>query len=307
VRASRDLGGATAGPVALTIGNFDGVHRGHQAMLTRLVEAAADLDLAPAVLTFDPHPREFFAAAAAPPRLSVLRSKLEVFRLFGVAQVWVARFDANLAALSAEAFVHDVLEGALGVRWVLVGEDFRFGEGRRGDLDLLRARPRAFTVEAMRTVSVDGERASSTAIRQALAAGELERAAALLGRSYTISGHVAHGRKLGRNLGFPTANLPLRHRPPLSGIFTVRVHGLPGGPHAGVASIGVRPTLEAGGDPVLEVFLLDFEQSIYGRRITVEFLSKLREEASYPDLDALARQIGTDVERAREYFASQPS
>ena len=275
-------------------------------MLTRLVEAAADLDLAPAVLTFEPHPREFFAAAAAPPRLSVLRSKLEMFRLFGVAQVWVARFDARFAALPAESFVRDVLERALAARWVLVGEDFRFGEGRRGDLDLLRARPRAFTVEAMRTVSVDGERASSTAIRRALAAGELERAAALLGRSYTISGHVAHGRKLGRNLGFPTANLPLRHCPPLSGIFTVRAHGLPGGPHPGVASIGVRPTLESDGAPVLEVFLLDFEQSIYGRRIAVEFLSKLRDEARFPDLDALMRQIGADVDMARDYFASQP-
>ncbi|HEX7328995.1 MAG TPA: bifunctional riboflavin kinase/FAD synthetase [Casimicrobiaceae bacterium] len=304
MRVSRDLIGAAAGPVALTIGNFDGVHRGHQAMLTRLVEAAADLDVAPAVLTFDPHPREFFAAAAAPARLSVLRSKLELFRAFGVAQVWVARFDARLAALPAEAFVHDVLERSLRTRWLLVGEDFRFGQGRRGNLDLLRAKPRGFTIEAIRTVSVDGERASSTAVRNALAAGELERAAALLGRSYTISGHVAHGRKLGRNLGFPTANLPLRHRPPLSGIFTVRVHGLPGGPHRGVASIGVRPTLESGGAPVLEVFLLDFEQAIYGRRVTVEFLAKLREEERYADLDALARQIGTDVAQAREYFAS---
>lgn len=304
MRVSRDLIGAAAGPVALTIGNFDGVHRGHQAMLTRLVEAAADLDVAPAVLTFDPHPREFFAAADAPPRLSVLRSKLELFRAFGVAQVWVARFDARLAALPAEAFVRDVLERSLAARWLLVGEDFRFGQGRRGNLDLLREKPRGFTVEAMRTVSVDGERASSTAVRNALAAGELERAAGLLGRSYTISGHVAHGRKLGRNLGFPTANLPLRHRPPLSGIFTVRVHGLPGGPWRGVASIGVRPTLEAGGTPVLEVFVLDFEQSIYGRRVTVEFLTRLREEARYPDLDTLARQIGTDVAQAREYFAS---
>ncbi|HEX8740294.1 MAG TPA: bifunctional riboflavin kinase/FAD synthetase [Casimicrobiaceae bacterium] len=304
MRVSRDLIGAAAGPVALTIGNFDGVHRGHQAMLTRLVEAAADLDVAPAVLTFDPHPREFFAAADAPPRLSVLRSKLELFRAFGVAQVWVARFDARLAALPAEAFVRDVLERSLAARWLLVGEDFRFGQGRRGNLDLLRANPRGFTVEAIRTVSVDGERASSTAVRNALATGQLDRAAHLLGRSYTISGHVAHGRKLGRNLGFPTANLPLRHRPPLSGIFTVRVHGLPGGPQRGVASIGVRPTLESGGAPVLEVFLLDFEQSIYGRRVTVEFLAKLREEARYPDLETLTRQIGTDVAQAREYFAS---
>ncbi|MGH8800861.1 MAG: bifunctional riboflavin kinase/FAD synthetase [Casimicrobiaceae bacterium] len=306
MRVSRDLKGAAAGAVALTIGNFDGVHRGHQAMLARLADAAADLDLAPAVLTFDPHPREFFAAEGAPARLSTLRAKLEAFRSFGVAQVWVARFDARLARLPAEAFVTDVLERALCARWLLVGNDFRFGQGRRGDLDLLRAQPRAFTVETMRTVIVDGERASSTVVRSALAAGELARAAALLGRSYAISGRVAHGRKLGVSLGFPTANVPLRHRPALSGIFTVRVHGLPGEPHGGVASLGVRPTLGMKGKPVLEVFLLDFDQSIYGQRITVEFLAKLREEVRYPDLDALARQIGTDVAQAREYFAAQP-
>lgn len=306
MRVSRDLKGAAAGPVALTIGNFDGVHRGHQAMLARLADAATDLDLVPAVLTFDPHPREFFAAEGAPARLSTLRAKLEAFRSFGVAQVWVARFDARLARLPAEAFVTDVLERALCARWLLVGKDFRFGQGRRGDLDLLRAQPRAFTVETMRTVIVDGERASSTVVRSALAVGELARAAALLGRSYAISGRVAHGRKLGANLGFPTANVPLRHRPALSGIFTVRVHGLSGGPHRGVASLGVRPTLEMKGKPVLEVFLLDFDQSIYGQRITVEFLAKLREEVRYPDLDTLARQIGTDVAQAREYFAAQP-
>lgn len=304
MRVSRDLTGVAADPTALTIGNFDGVHRGHQAMLVRLVEAASDLALVPAVLTFDPHPREFFARGAAPARLSSLRSKLELFRAFGVERVWVARFDARLAALPAEAFVSDILERALAARWVLVGEDFRFGSGRSGDLDLLRARPRAFTIEAMRTVNVAGERASSTAVREALAAGELERAADLLGRPYAISGHVAHGLELGRNLGFPTANLPLRSRPPLSGIFTVRVQGLSGGPHRGVASIGVRPTVATNGTPLLEVFLLDFEGSIYGRRITVEFLAKLREEEHYADLDSLARQIGRDVARAREFFAA---
>lgn len=304
VRVQRNLSSAPGGPVALTIGNFDGVHRGHQAMLARLNEAAADLRLPSAVLTFDPHPREFFAPASAPPRLSTLRSKLELFRAYDVATTFVARFDARLASLTAAQFVSDVLEHKLATRWLLVGEDFRFGRGRMGDLAFLRAATRHFSVEAMRTVDVDGERASSTAVRDALARGDLRHAAALLGRNYAITGHVAHGRKLGRNLGFPTANLPLRHRPALTGIFAVRVHGLPDAPRAGVASVGVRPTIDADGEPVAEVFLLDFDETIYGRRITVEFLHKLRDEERYPDLDALTRQIGRDVAHAREYFAA---
>ena len=291
-------------PVALTIGNFDGVHRGHQAMLARLTEAADDLQLRPAVLTFDPHPREYFSRADAPARLSTLRSKLDLFRAFGVAVAYVARFGARLAALSAEEFIDDVLVRGLNARWVLVGDDFRFGRGRAGDLALLRAKARPFSVEGMRTIDVGELRASSTAVRSALAAGDLAHAADLLGRSYAISGHVAHGDKLGRTLGFPTANIALRHRPPLSGIFAVRVHGLPGGPHHGVASVGIRPTVKSDDQPLLEVFLLDFDQTIYGRRITVEFLSKLRDEERYPDLGTLARKIGDDVDHAREYFAA---
>ena len=305
MRVQRDLTSASGAPVALTIGNFDGVHRGHQAMLARLIEAAEDLRLPPAVLTFDPHPREFFAPTSAPPRLSLLRSKLDLFRAYGVATTYVARFDARLASLTAAEFVADVLERRLATRWLLVGEDFRFGRGRTGDLGFLRSATRQFSVEAMRTVDVDGERASSTAVRGALARGDLAHAAALLGRSYTITGHVAHGEKLGRNLGFPTANIALRRRPPLSGIFAVRVHGLPGAPRAGVASVGVRPTVKADGKPVAEVFVFDFNETIYGRRITLEFLHKLRDEERYADLDALTRQIGRDVEHAREYFSAQ--
>ena len=201
--------------MALTIGNFDGVHRGHQAMLARLIEAADDLRLPPAVLTFDPHPREFFQRDGAPPRLTKLRQKLELFRTLGVAITFVARFDARLAKLSPAAFIDDVLVARLGVRWVLVGDDFRFGAGRAGDLATLRAHARTFSVEGMRTVVVSDERASSTAVRNALGAGDLTRAAALLGRPYAITGRVAHGDKLGRNLGFPTANIVLKHRPPL--------------------------------------------------------------------------------------------
>ena len=291
--------------VALTIGNFDGVHRGHQAMLTRTVEAADDLGLPAAVLTFSPPPREFFARDAAPPRLSSLRGKIEQFRAFGVARVYVARFNAALASLSADEFIERILVRKLGVRWILVGDDFRFGRGRSGSLATLRAAAGQFSVEAMHTVSVDGERVSSSAVRNALSAGQLEHAARLLGRSYSISGHVAHGDKRGKSLGFPTANIVLRHKPALSGIFAVRVHGLGAAPWAGVASLGVRPTVKTDGRPLLEVFVFDFNEAIYGRRVTVEFLHKLRDEERYPDLDTLTRQIHTDVAQAREYFANQ--
>ena len=304
MRVLRGLPASSDVPVALTIGNFDGVHRGHQAMLTRLIEGAEDLRLVAAVLTFDPHPREFFAPQSAPPRLSTLRSKLEAFRKFGVARTIIARFDARLASLSPEAFIDDVLEKTLNARWVLVGEDFRFGKARRGDLALLRSKARRFSVEAMRTVAVDAERASSTAVRTALAAGNLAHATALLGRPYAMTGRVTHGDKLGRHLGFPTANLPLKHTPPLAGIFAVRVHGLDGTPRVGVASLGVRPTVKADAQPLLEVFIFDFDEAIYGRRITVEFLHKLRDEERYADLDTLTRQIRADAEQARAYFAT---
>jgi riboflavin kinase / FMN adenylyltransferase len=305
VRVIRGLPASADIPVALTIGNFDGVHRGHQAMLARLTEGAEDLRLTPAVLTFDPHPREFFAPDHAPPRVSSIRARLEAFRTLGVGRTIVARFDRRLASLTPEAFIRDVLEGALNARWILVGDDFRFGKGRAGDLATLRAHARQFSVEGMRTVEVGPERASSSAVRAALAEGDLGRAKALLGRSYSIGGRVAHGDKLGRDLGFPTANLPLRRMPPLAGIFAVRVHGLDGTPRAGVASIGVRPTVKSDGKPLLEVFIFDFDQPIYGRRITVEFLHKLRDEARYPDLATLTQQIRTDAQQARDYFAAQ--
>ena len=303
MRIQRGLPERADGPVALTIGNFDGVHLGHQAMLTRLIEAAEDLRLPPAVLTFDPHPREFFARDAAPPRLSKLRQKLDAFRAFGIARTIVARFDKKLAGMTPETFIDDVLVHRVDARWVLVGDDFRFGKARAGDLAVLRAHAQTFSVEGMRTVAVDAQRASSTAVREALASGNLAQAAALLGRPYAISGRVAHGDKLGRNLGFPTANIPLRHRPALTGIFAVRIHGLGSAPRSGVASIGVRPTVKQDGVPLLEVFLLDFDEAIYGRRINVEFLHKLRDEEKYATLDALTRQIRVDVGHARDYFA----
>ena len=304
LRIHRGLPAQAAGPVALTIGNFDGVHRGHQAMLSRLLEAAEDLRLPPAVLTFDPHPREFFMREAAPPRLMRLRQKLEIFRAFGIAHTFVARFDARLAALTPQAFIEDVRVARLQARGVLVGDDFRFGKGRAGDLSAMRAHAASFSVEGMRTVSVGDERASSSAVRAALAAGDLEGAAELLGRPYTLSGRVAHGDKRGRHLGFPTANIALRQRPALSGIFAVRVHGLGPVPRAGAASLGVRPTVKENAKPLLEVFILDFDETIYGRYVTVEFLHKLRDEEKYGDLAALTKQIRADVAQAREYFAT---
>jgi riboflavin kinase / FMN adenylyltransferase len=305
LRVKRDLTSAPGGPVALTIGNFDGVHRGHQAMLARLIEAAEDLRLPPAVLTFDPHPREFFSPSNAPPRLSTLRSKLALFRAYGVATTFVARFDARLASRTADEFVSGILENQLHTRWLLVGEDFRFGRGRTGDLAFLRVAAREFSVEAMGTIAVDGQRVSSTAVRNALAAGNLVLAAALLGRNYTLTGHVAHGDKIGRSLGFPTMNLPLRHLPAMTGIFAVRVHGIGTLPRAGVASVGVRPTIRAGGKPIAEIFVFDFDQATYGRLITVEFLHKLRDEVRFPDLGALRQQMIRDVADARDHFAAK--
>jgi riboflavin kinase/FMN adenylyltransferase len=290
--------------IALTIGNFDGVHRGHQAMLSRLSEAADDLALPPAVLTFEPHPREFFARESAPPRLSTLRDKLQRFASQGVARVHVAKFDASLAKLSAEEFIDQILVRTLKVGWILVGDDFRFGHDRVGDLALLRAKAATFSVEAMPTVTIDGQRASSSAVRSALALGDVEHAAKLLGRSYIISGRVAHGDKLGRDLGFPTANVALRYKPALSGIFAVRVRGLGDEARSGVASLGVRPTVKQGAKPLLEIFVFDFDEAIYGRRIAVEFLHKLRDEERYADLDQLTRQIRVDVAQARDYFAT---
>ena len=296
----------TAGqPIALTIGTFDGIHRGHQAMLSRLAEAASDLTLASAVLTFDPYPREFFARETAPARLSSLRTRINRFAAHGVEHVYIARFDRALAGLTPEEFVADVLIRRLGVRWVLVGEDFRFGRGRSGDVDALRRAARTFSVEAMRTVEVAGGRASSTAVRQALGAGDIETASALLGHAYTMTGRVAHGLKLGRTLGFPTANIPLRYRPAISGIFAVLVHGLGETPLPAVASIGIRPTIDAGTQPLLEVFILDFDRQIYGRRLTIEFLHKFRDEERYANLDALVAQIRNDVAKAREYFLAR--
>jgi riboflavin kinase / FMN adenylyltransferase len=290
--------------IALTIGNFDGVHLGHQAMLRRLTAAAAAHNLTPCVMTFEPHPREFFDAANAPARLSNLREKLMLLREHGVAEVFLCRFDARVAALAPEAFA-DIVFTHIGARWLLVGDDFRFGAQRGGDETLLKTRARACgaAIEAMPSVAVNARRASSTAVREALAAGDLPLARALLGRNYRMCGRVAHGEKLGRKLGFPTANVLLKRlRAPLSGIFAVKLGGL-GDARYGAASLGLRPTVSNALRPTLEVHVFDFQRDIYGAHVQVEFCHKLRDEEKYPDLEQLRAQIALDVQQARKFFA----
>jgi riboflavin kinase/FMN adenylyltransferase len=292
-------------PVALTIGNFDGVHLGHQAMLGRLEDEARRRGVPGCVMTFEPHPREFFAPDQAPTRLTSLREKLELLESFGVDRVQLMRFSFDFAKITAEDFLNRILVRGLGVRWVLVGDDFRFGARRAGDREMLeREAPRhGFEVAEMESFTLEGLRVSSTAVREALAAGDLALAGRLLGRPYSISGRVVGGDRLGKKIGFPTANIQLKHnKPPVSGIFVVQVRGLGERALPGVASLGTRPTVHADGKPTLEVHLFDFDRSIYGAHLRVDFLAKLRDEEKYPDLQTLTRQIGRDVENARRYF-----
>jgi riboflavin kinase/FMN adenylyltransferase len=290
---------------ALTVGNFDGVHLGHRAMLERVVAQAQLLGVRSCVLTFEPHAREFFTPATAPARLTRLRDKLELFAGAGIDRVHVARFDARLAGVAAERFVDDMLLRGLGAAWLLVGRDFRFGAKRVGDFALLErmAGERGFALKAMPDALDEGVRVSSSAVRAALASGELAQAARLLGRRFTMSGRVAHGERLGRSLGFPTANIVLRRRPPLGGVFVVEAELEE--THAalrGAASVGRRPTVRADAAPLLEVHLLDFDEMIYGKHLRVTFLARLRDEEKYDGLDALRAAIARDVERTREYF-----
>jgi riboflavin kinase/FMN adenylyltransferase len=291
------------GRLALTVGNFDGVHCGHRAMLERVVARARESQAESGVLTFEPHPREYFAPDAAPARLTRLRDKLEQLAAAGIDRVHVARFGAEFAAQPAERFVEDVIAKGLRAAWLLVGRDFRFGAKRGGDYALLErlAGRHGFELESMPDVQLDGERVSSSAVRAALSSGELERAARLLGRHYAVSGRVVRGARLGRQLGFPTANVALPPRPPLGGIFVVEVDGI--GP--GVASVGRRPTVNEVPAPLLEVHLLDWSGELYGRRLRVRFLQRLREEKKYDDLPALRAAIANDARAARDYFATR--
>lgn len=292
----------------LTIGNFDGVHLGHRALLGELMAKARELALPATVLTFEPHPRELFAPDQAPARLASMRDKLELLAECGVDRVHVCRFDRRLAGLTAEQFIERILVRGLSVRHLIIGDDFRFGKARAGDFSLLRrvGRELGFVVEAMHTVDFNGQRVSSSAVRDALAAGDIERAEMLLGRPFVIAGRVMDGRKIGRSIGFPTANIQVRRkRLPLSGVFAVKVSGIDSKPLPGAANIGVRPTVAEGLKPVLEVHLLDFDRDIYGRHVDVNFMHKLRSEAKFESLDALKAQIARDVADVRAYFATR--
>ena len=294
-------------PVALTIGNFDGVHTGHQAILARLVREAGARQLQSCAMTFEPHPREYFGRIhgkpeIVPTRLTSLREKIELLNSSGVARVHVQRFSAAFAALTPEQFAHDLLDRHLSARWILVGEDFCFGVRRSGNFDLLRrlGTDLGMEVEAIETVAQDGARVSSGGVRTALADGDLPRARHLLGRTYSISGRVVHGDGFGRQLGFPTANIQMQHnRPPLMGIFAVRMHGVGDNPLPGVASLGVRPTVKSKGAAVLEVYLFDYSGDLYGRHVRVEFIHKVRDEEKYPDSEVLRAQIARDCDAAR--------
>jgi riboflavin kinase/FMN adenylyltransferase len=289
----------------LTIGNFDGVHLGHRALLARLTATAKAEGLAPAVLTFEPHPREFFTPESAPARLSTLREKLELIADEGVALAYVCRFSARFAALAPNEFIEKVLVDALRVRHLIIGDDFRFGARRAGDFAMLHeAGTRlGFQVDAMDSVTLDGQRTSSSAVRDALSSGRLEHAARLLGRPYSMDGRVVHGDQIGRQLGFATANIRMKHeRPPLLGVFAVEVRGVDGKVLQGVANLGYRPSANQVVRPILEVHLFDFNADIYGAHLNVRFLHKLRDEMKFPNFEALKAQIAADVAEGKVYF-----
>ncbi|OCX71235.1 bifunctional riboflavin kinase/FMN adenylyltransferase [Acidithiobacillus thiooxidans] len=290
--------------LAVSIGNFDGVHRGHQALLQSLRQS----DLATAVLTFEPLPREFFQTSRAAPRLSSLREKIDALRHYDVDQIYCLPFDQALARLSAEDFITRILVQRLQCRFLVVGHDFRFGAARRGDLEMLQhfGRQYGFAVMEQPAFSLDGQRVSSTGIRAALLAGNLDQARHWLGRPYSLCGKIVHGDHLGRELGFPTANIPLNRRPvPVKGIFAGRLHS-PQGSWIAAISIGLRPTV-GGKQMVLEAHCLDADSpDLYGQRVQVELHQQLRHEEKYPDLDALKAAIARDIINTRRFFAEHP-
>jgi len=290
---------------ALTIGNFDGLHRGHQAVLRHLQQRAAEQQLATTVMTFEPTAQEYFSPRTAPARLQRLREKLAMLQELQVNQVHCLRFNQELAELSADAFVRQILVEGLDVRYLVVGDDFRFGKERVGDLAFLQQAGQryGFEVVSTRTFLEGEDRVSSTRIRQALAEGDLAMAEQLLGRPYRICGRVSPGQQRGRTIGFHTANVRL-HRvvSPLKGVFAVRVYGLGSEALNGVANVGTRPTVD-GSYCVLEIHLFDFDSDIYGRYLDVEFCSKLREEKKFESFETLKQQIEFDVEQARTFFS----
>jgi riboflavin kinase / FMN adenylyltransferase len=301
MRIFRHFHQADGCPLALAIGNFDGMHLGHQALLSKLTAGAMARSLRSAVMTFEPHPREFFMPDNAPTRLTSLREKLELFAETGVEYAYTCHFNAGFATVTAEDFMQRILRESMNVKAVLVGEDFRFGAKRQGSHEDFAAA--GFEIISLPDVLLDGHRVSSTAVRESLAQGNLVKAAQFLGRAYSISGKVVHGDKVGRTWGYPTANIHMLHdRPPLFGVYAVKLEGLAEAHLPGVASLGVRPTVKQNGRPTLEVHLFDFQQEIYGKHVRVHFMHKIRDEMKFSDIETLKTWIASDARQAREYF-----
>ncbi len=304
IRGLHNLRSEHRGCVA-TIGNFDGVHLGHQAVFRNLRERAAALGLPATVITFEPQPQEFFTPESAPARLTRMREKLHAISEAQIDRVVLLEFGPRLAHMAADEFVQRLLVDGLDVRYLFVGDDFRFGQGRSGDIEMLRAvgREHGFEVESMHTFSLGEERVSSTRIRELLVRGELETASHYLGRPYRICGRVGHGDERGRTIGFPTANIDLHRKvSPVHGVFAVRVGGLGDEQLPGVANIGNRPTVRGDSRHLLEVHLFDFNRSIYGAHLEVEFCKKLRNEKKFANFEQLMHQIEHDAVTARNYF-----
>ena len=283
-------------PIGLTIGNFDGVHIGHQALIKKLIAESKKRNLTPSVMTFEPHPKEFFISENAPSRLTTLREKLEFFLDYGIKKVFVCAFNQKFSNISSEAFMGQILKEQLKVQLLIVGDDFRFGSKRQAGIEDLKKN--AFELFEIPEIDVNGKRVSSTRIREGLKEGRIQEVNQFLGRPYTISGKVVEGDKRGRQMGFPTANIHMKHlRPALTGVYAVKL-----GNRNGVANLGVRPTIAGTPKLLLEVHLLNFNEDIYGQHVQVTFLEKIRDEMKFENIDALIEQIKKDVAHATRYF-----
>lgn len=290
-----------------TIGNFDGVHLGHQQVLGQLATQAGIYGVPTLVVTFEPHPQEYFFPQQAPPRLTGFREKIEMLRRYSVDRVLCLRFNAQTAQLTAEHFIKHILVAGLGVRYLVIGDDFRFGYKQGGDFAMLQRAGVAFgfPVVTLHTFRIDNHRVSSTRVREVLSYGDLDTAEKLLGRAYRMAGRVIHGNKLGRVIGFPTANLFFHGRNlPISGVYAVEVFGILGEPLPGIANVGRRPTI-GGNYPLLEIHLFDFNRDIYGKHLEVDFLNKIRNEQTFSSIDALKQQIYYDIEQAKKFFTER--
>ncbi len=283
-------------PIGLTIGNFDGVHIGHQALIKKLIAESKKRNLTPSVMTFEPHPKEFFISENAPSRLTTLREKLEFFLDYGIEKVFVCAFNQKFSNISSEAFMGQILKEQLKVQLLIVGNDFRFGSKRQAGIEDLKKN--AFELFEIPEIDLNGKRVSSTRIREGLKEGRIQEVNQFLGRPYTISGKVVEGDKRGRQMGFPTANIHMKHlRPALTGVYAVKL-----GNRNGVANLGVRPTIAGTPKLLLEVHLLNFNEDIYGQHVQVTFLEKIRDEIKFENIDALIEQIKKDVAQATRYF-----